>query len=124
MNDPLKEFAWPLLYTRYDNCCSGYDTNSSHLLWFGAEKPLTDRLLYYRLTEQYGPIARIIEPDTVGICECLLYWKLYSQPAARSQLAKWMAADSEPRKLATNALPRLLSILPGVSNAMSMPLLN
>ncbi len=112
MNDPLKEFSWPSLYARYDNLCSGFDTNSLHLLWFGAEKPLADRLLYYRLTERYSSTARITGSNPVGMYECLLYWKLYSQPAARSQLAKWMAADSQSRKTAADALPRLMSALP------------
>ena len=112
MNDPLSDFAWSSLYARYDNRCMGFDANSPHLIWFVAEKPLTDRLLYYRLTEQYVATARTTELNPVALYECLLYWKLYSQPAARSQLAKWIAYDSQSRKSAAVALPRLLSNLP------------
>ncbi|HEV7224255.1 MAG TPA: hypothetical protein VGN42_16220 [Pirellulales bacterium] len=71
---------------------------------------MTDRKLYYRLIGHDGIARRTTDP--LGWYEALLYWKLYSQPAATSNLGKWMAPGSASRRSAESFLPLLLASHP------------
>ena len=112
--DPLPGFDWPSLYRRYDShpSCKRFAPASDHLSRFGSSRPASDRQLYYRLVGLYAPDARSADSDTVGLYESLLYWKLYSQPAARSQIGVWLAPSGKGRAWAAVQLPRLLRELP------------
>jgi hypothetical protein len=106
MNDPLDGFDWASLHREYDARCVRYDSRSPHLACFGADRPGSDRELYYRLIYRYSAPARAIDP--VGTYQALLYWKLYSQPTAMANLSKWMKEGSELRRAAEKQLPNLL----------------
>jgi hypothetical protein len=110
MIDPLAEFDWASLYARYDGKCRGFHAHSPHLALYGADRRLTDRKLYYRLIGHDGIARRTTDP--LGWYEALLYWKLYSQPAATSNLGKWMAPGSASRRSAESFLPLLLASHP------------
>lgn len=112
MNDSLTGFDWHSLYRRYDGGCGSFDASSTHLTRFASNRPATDRELYYRLVECYSPDNRLTEPDPVGLYESLLYWKLYSQPAARSRISVWLAAGSDARTTLAVTIQRFLSGLP------------
>jgi hypothetical protein len=111
MHDPLVAFDWTSLYRRYDESCRRFNSQSPHLARFGSDRPASDRSLYYRLIDCYGPAVRQDDPDPVGLYEALLYWKLYSQGTTAYHLAK-MAPGTELRVLAAASLPRLLARLP------------
>ena len=82
MNNPITpDFDWSSLYEKYDGTCKRFDKNAPALFNF-VPKPENDRYLYYDLITR---IAREKEENgfiTLGTYEGILYWKLYSQPAA------------------------------------------
>jgi len=82
MTDPLGPFDWSTIHEQYDQkCdrCERFDPDSPHLLWFGLDRPRSDRELYYRLIANFSLQNRAIQEDLTGLYECLLYWKYYSQ---------------------------------------------
>jgi len=113
MNDPLPDFDWTTLYERYDAGCNRYKSSSRCLDRFGADRPTSDRSLYYRLIECYAPSARTTDPDMIGTYKALLYWKLYStQGNTGTNIIDWLAPGSEGRHSAQLQLPKLLCNLP------------
>jgi|SRR5579871_5115635 len=89
-----------------------FDSQSPHLACYDTDRPKNDRELYYRLIDGYTVSGRATGSDPLGTYQALLYWKLYSQPAAIANLAKWMTVGSEMRRSAASDLPRLLTSLP------------
>jgi hypothetical protein len=87
MSDPLAGFDWPTLYRRYEESCRGLDPYSEHLREMDP-RPTSDRELYQYLVENAAPERR--SRLTVGWLEAMLYWKLYSQPAAVSNIKGWL----------------------------------
>ena len=75
MNDPLENFNWETLHERYDNLCNGFNNDSEYLSYFKS-RPKSDRELYYFLIREF---SRGVNLD---LYKAMLYWKLYSQPAA------------------------------------------
>jgi hypothetical protein len=110
MDDPLDVFDWPSLYDRYDDCCVRFNPRSLHLACFGADRPASDRALYYRLIDAYSPAGLGRGADPVGAYKAVLYWKLYSQHTTPSKFSKWSADGDFDRAAAE--LPRLLAALP------------
>ncbi len=103
MSDPLSGFDWNKVCARYDAACRGFSSRSSHLkgLYAGT---LSDRALYYTLVASASQRRRA-RPGTEWY-EALLYWKLYSQPAAVSNIDGWM------RSFALTSLDSLLAAIP------------
>ncbi|HPD14403.1 MAG TPA: hypothetical protein PLE19_05605 [Planctomycetota bacterium] len=93
MRDPLVGFDWPMLYDRYDGMCKGFDSCSPHLRAV-APHVRSDRFLYYHLIGQNRSLQGRPRHVAVGDYEAMLYWKLYSQPAARRLLAR-IGADGD-----------------------------
>ena len=75
MNDPLENFNWETLHERYDNLCSGFNNDSEYLSYFKS-RPKSDCELYYFLIREFSKSINL------GLYKAMLYWKLYSQPAA------------------------------------------
>ena len=74
MNDSLENFNWITLHDRYDGLCGRFD-NSKYLEYFKVQ-PKSDRELYYSLVKEFS------NGITLDLYKAMLYWKLYSQPAA------------------------------------------
>jgi hypothetical protein len=98
MKDPLNNFAWPLLHDMYDDKCRGFDKNSIHLAAFETDRPASDRALYYELLNVFSEKQRTLTTKPIEIYEALLYWKLYSQPAAISNTVLRLREDAALRK--------------------------
>jgi hypothetical protein len=111
MIDPLHAFDWSSLYAGYDSTCLRFDKTSIHLSAFGSRPPATDRELYYCLTKAFAPDRRATG-DPIAMYEALLYWKLYSQPAARSNIGRWLRTNNASREIAERHLLKLFATLP------------
>jgi hypothetical protein len=82
MYNPIdNNFNWSTLYREYDNTCRRFDSDSPYLYDL-KERPKNDRDLYYFLVTKVK--EEIITEGFIklGTYEAILYWKLYSQPAA------------------------------------------
>ncbi|MDX1916144.1 MAG: hypothetical protein SFU55_11215 [Methylophilus sp.] len=116
MNDPLSNFDWLTLYERYDSRCSGFNQNALKLSIFDRNdlsRPSTDRELYYKLVSIFSPLNLHTHAEPIEAYEALLYWKLYSQKAAISNLEKiWLPEHSTKRVESQDTFKRLLSELP------------
>ncbi|MBU1177287.1 hypothetical protein KKH96_02470 [Patescibacteria group bacterium] len=80
MNDPLEKFNWGTLHKRYDDLCGRF--NDNEYLGFFKVKPDSDRKLYYSLIEGFFDKRESSNAITLDLYKAMLYWKLYSQPAA------------------------------------------
>lgn len=103
MTDPLSGFDWNKVCARYDAACRGFSSRSPHIKGLYAAT-LSDRALYYKLVASASQRRRAqLGTDWY---EALLYWKLYSQPAAVSNISGWM------RSFAPSSLDSLLAGIP------------
>lgn len=112
MTDPLVGFDWTTLYRRYDAACRRFDPHSVHL---EAVRPKaeSDRSLYYRLLQIAAPdISGVRQAANIGWYEALLYWKLYSQPAALHNIGEWLRKDDTRRGRNAEQLRFLLAEMP------------
>jgi hypothetical protein len=107
MRDPLQAFDWSRLYTRYDSACRGFDPKSEYLR-AAYTNTQGDRNLYYRIV---GAANRRYEMRlTADWYKALLYWKLYSQPAAVSNIRVWLQSfDADMLYKFAAVLPKSLS---------------
>ena len=103
MIDPLQSFDWSSLYPAYDAQCRGFDEVSRHLSIFDTDRPNSDRSLYYHLIKQFSGEQKTLA--AIGLYEAVLYWKLYSQPAARSNIVNWRQKAQEPLLALIRDLP-------------------
>jgi hypothetical protein len=112
MTDPLVGFDWTTLYRRYDASCRRFDPRSIHLETVRAAAD-SDRSLYYHLVQAAGPdISGARQAVDIGWYEALLYWKLYSQPAAVHNIAEWLRKDDPRRRRNAEQLRLLLAEMP------------
>ena len=82
MRDPISSnFDWSSLYKEYDATCKRFDPQAPSLLTF-VSKPRNDRYLYYALMDRIAHEKSKNGFIGLGTYEGILYWKLYSQPAA------------------------------------------
>jgi hypothetical protein len=109
MDDPLENFDWARLCTRYDATCHGFDPSVSHLAAL-TPTPQSDRDLYYRLVDSIHAKPGGTSQMSIGLYEAILYWKLYSNGLARGNVARWLV----PRERTTisQGLDRLMGSLP------------
>jgi hypothetical protein len=103
MSDSLSGFDWNKVCARYDATCRSFSPLAPQLRGPYAGT-LTDRALYYKLVT----VATQRHRAQLGTdwYEALLYWKLYSQPAAVSNINGWMPS------FALSSLHSLLSAIP------------
>lgn len=109
MRDPLASFNWSTLHGDYDAICRGFDGSVEYLDTFNP-RPVSDRELYYRLVERFS--AERPKGIKIGTYEAMLYWKLYSQPAAVANVCGRIHSDMVIRKTAISELARFSAILP------------
>jgi hypothetical protein len=90
MEDPLTKFAWNTLHATYDARCQRlgkFNSQCPQLETF-EDPPTSDRELYYRLVQRVSCEWDSANGLSIGCYEALLYWKLYSQPAAVANTCK------------------------------------
>jgi hypothetical protein len=109
MKDPLREFDWSRLYERYDALCARFNSSVAHLRAF-APRPQSDRDLYYELLRSVHNSSTRHPNLSIDRYEALLYWKLYSQPAAVANLRRWLGPEVCVEE--ADRLTRLVSELP------------
>ncbi len=103
MSDPLSGFDWNKVCALYDAACRGFSSLAPQLRGPYAGTS-SDRALYYKLVAAASQRHRAqLGTDWY---EALLYWKLYSQPAAVSNINGWM------RSFAPGSLHTLLGAIP------------
>ena len=112
MNNPIgTDFDWSSIYRKYDATCKRFDPDAPSLFAFG-EKPRNDRYLYY------GLIKRVMEEMAADGCiglgtyEAILYWKLYSQPAAVKNVCWRIRQDGALQRAIQDTLQKLSILLP------------
>jgi hypothetical protein len=103
MSDPLSGFDWNRVCARYDAACCRFSSLAPQLRGPYAGT-LSDRALYYKLVAAAS--QRHHAQLGTDWYEALLYWKLYSQPAAVSNINGWM------RSFAPSSLHTFLATLP------------
>ena len=79
MIDPLENFEWNRLYELYDKLCVKFNPKSIYL--FSNYQLPKDRDLYYELVKNFDH-SKITKAIKLNDYKAMLYWKLYSQPAA------------------------------------------
>lgn len=112
MKDPLNSFDWQSLHSRYDAKCRGFYNGSRYLAAFETCRPATDRALYYELIRVFAEDRGILITSPLEIYEALLYWKLYSQPAAISNTVRSLREDARLRKDTQERVLALFQKLP------------
>jgi hypothetical protein len=114
MLDPLSNFDWDALHQRYDSAClkgSLFERNAAEYLAFFQPRPSSDRMLYYSLIDQFA--LRSSSPGiTLGCYEAMLYWKLYSQPAAVANVCRRLKQDAGLREVTSRELASISRSLP------------
>jgi len=111
MTDPLGSFAWGTLFKRYDCLCRRFDPASLSLQAFAAP-PKTDRELYHFLVARIALERQVASGISLGWYEAMLYWKLYSQPAAVANVCRRLQCDSSLRAASQRALANVSLLLP------------
>ena len=87
MKDPLSTFDWTGLYERYDALCQRFDPTAVEV----PNDVSSDRQLYYWLIDNAHMLLREDTASQLNWYKAALYWKLYSQPAAVSNLRnRWL----------------------------------
>lgn len=108
MKNPIAHnFDWSSLYFKYDATCKRFDPYSPSLYAF-QPKPVNDRELYYFLIEKVAKTGRI----DLGTYEGIMYWKLYSQPAAVANVCYKIRKNALIQENITNSLVKLNKELP------------
>ncbi len=112
MKNPITpDFNWSSLYEKYDATCKRFEPGAPSLFAF-ASKPKNDRYLYYALIDR---IARERGENGfigLGTYEGILYWKLYSQPAAVKTVCSRIREDTAVQRTIQERLNRLAERLP------------
>ena len=110
MQDPLGKFRWETLYEDYDCLCERFDGNAPYLYSVLPSRK-SDRALYHSIVRQFAAERRSAG-ITIGTFEAMLYWKLYSQPAAVSNICKRLRMDGALRAQTTRQLAAISTRLP------------
>ncbi len=112
MNSPITpDFDWSILYENYDRTCKRFDRDAPSLSSF-SPKPLNDRCLYYDLIVRIARERKEKGFITLGTYEGILYWKLYSQPAAVEKICRRIRDDIARQKNIEKTLKNLGNQLP------------
>jgi len=109
--NPLVGFKWDTLYQRYDLTCKKYDPSVPYLYAFEERSP-TDRQLYHAIISRARNELSTEEGLSTATYEAIMYWKLYSQPAATKNICERIHADTTVRALITKGLRSLRHVLP------------
>ena len=110
MIDPLSNFEWSSLHGRYDRLCRRFGSRVTFPDSF-VPRPTSDRELYYFLVERLA-VGRTHFEIGVEWYEAMLYWKLYSQPAAVANVYKPICENESLRCVTGRKLSELSRRLP------------
>jgi hypothetical protein len=99
MNDPLTGFAWNELHDTYVAKCEklGKFNSLCPQLETFEDRPTSDRELYCRLVQRVSHEWDSPGGLSIGCYEALLYWKLYSQPAALANTCRRIRKEASIR---------------------------
>jgi len=112
MRNPINDnFDWSFLYQRYDNTCRRFAPTSPYLYDI-TEKPKNDRYLYNSLVYKVNNERTMKGYIGLGTYEAILYWKLYSQPAATQNVCAKLRNDEHKQRTIDTALIGLGAQLP------------
>jgi len=112
MNNPIgTDFDWKSLYNDYNATCKRFCPNADSLYAF-SPRPETDKDLYYALVDRVRDERASKGYIVLGTYEAILYWKLYSQPAAIANTCKPIRENSNIQHDIENALKALFRQLP------------
>jgi hypothetical protein len=104
MYNPIdNNFDWGSLYRRYDNTCRRFDQDSPYLYEL-TTRPENDRHLYYFLIDKINTDRTEKGFIRLGTYEAILYWKLYSLPAALKTVCARIRNDKIIQKDIDNTL--------------------
>ena len=103
MTDPLPDFNWHTLYQRYDALAPRFNPNSEYLDAF-TPRPPSDRDCYHRLCAQVASELNTDAGISVATYTAIMYWKLYSQPAAVANVCRRIRTDVAHRQQLPAAL--------------------
>ena len=111
MHDPLGGFEWNSLLDGYDSLCSSFRADVPYL-----SEPLmsteSDRELYSLLIREVERDRARFGGVSIPTYQGILYWKLYSQPAAVRNICHPLYKDPDRRNTLENCLCRLTNVLP------------
>jgi hypothetical protein len=114
MYNPIPpDFDWSSLYAKYDATCKRFDQNAPSLFAIDP-KPRNDRHLYYALLDRIKSEKDRNGYIGLGTYEGILYWKLYSQPAAVKTVCSRIREDIALQKAIEKTLEKLGKQLPQV----------
>jgi len=111
MRDPLNNFNWDSLFDRYDSLCGSFNATVPYLAGV-LSSANSDRELYdLVITSTQDDISRL---NTLSLqtYEAILYWKLYSQPAAVKNVCYRLSSNEEIRNKTEEGLKSLAADLP------------
>lgn len=118
MNDPLYDYLWDkdLLYREYDRTCLRFDRNCEYLEYFKT-RPQNDRELYNFIIKELQYIIPMVKKGQMQqfpilLLIAILYWKLYSQPAAVKNICYTMYCDNECKKYSEVGFTEYIKSLP------------
>jgi len=77
MIDPISDFDWATLYSRYDKRCPPQFDTWAESIAVCFSRPLSDRSLYYALIRHFAEEFRSESGISIETYEAMLYWKLY-----------------------------------------------
>jgi len=111
MRDPLNNFDWHSLFDRYDSLCGSFNPTVPYLTGnLSAVK--SDRELYDVIITSTQDDIRRLNTLSLQTYEAILYWKLYSQPAAVKNVCFRLSSNEEIRNRTEEGLKNLDSYLP------------
>lgn len=112
MKNPIApDFEWSSLYEKYDATCKRFEPGAPSLFAF-VSKPSNDRHLYYALIDRISREKSENGFISLGTYEGILYWKLYSQPAAVKNVCSRIREDTTIQKTIQKKLNSLGERLP------------
>ncbi len=116
MKDPLTEYDWDNLYNDYDLHCGRFNSNSIYLEYF-EPKPSSDRNCYYFIVKELNKIFKSIKKNPeqnfpIKLLIAILYWKLYSQPAAVKNVCYKLYNDTKVQSKTSDEFTTYIKNLP------------
>lgn len=109
-SDPLDRFDWTRLFVRYDLMCKGFSAEAEYLTGLDIRLE-TDRTLYEHLIGRCQN-ERSRNELSIETYEAIMYWKLYSQPAAVANICRKIRHDHACRSQVIAGLARLGKTFP------------
>lgn len=115
MENPIKpNFDWSSLYQKYDSTCKRFESEAPYLYAINSQ-PANDRYLYYEIVNK---IKHEKHQGIIGLgtYEAIMYWKLYSQPAAVANVCKKIRRDEQKQEIIQSSLRKFSRNLPATVN--------